>query len=259
MLVRLDNAERGFEEKETAARTTLDRVGPEVASLESTILSAQRSIREHEDTQNPYGEQSADLRRRLGELKREQKACTEDLIAIRRKIERARFWVQGFKEVRLYVINDVLDELKIATDSVLDAMGLVDWEVRYSVEKENRSGDVSRALHVTVLSPDNDKAVRWEVWSGGEAQRLRLAGSLALSEVLLNHAGITTNLEVLDEPSRGMSRGGISDLCDYLAARADRQDKIVVLTDHHALAAGRFRSTLTVIKGEERGSYLEYR
>lgn len=256
--VRLAKAEREFKDKEADARHVLDRVSPQLARAEATITAAKRAIGQHESAANPYRDQASDMRRKLGELKNELAENAQALIRIRRKIERTRFWVQGFKEVRLYVIDDILGELKMATDAVLDAMGLVGWEVRYSVEKETKQGDVSRALHVTVLSPDNDKAVRWEVWSGGEAQRLRLAGSLALAEVLLNHASIATNLEVLDEPSRGMSRGGISDLCDYLAQRAEQQGKTIVLTDHHALAAGRFHSVLTVTK-DKRGSRLTYR
>lgn len=255
-LHRLQESKRNFEEKEMNARDVLGRTDPEYAALTAQIQAAQRGIDERVEEGNPYNRQIADLRTRTVELSRERSAISEDLIMIRRKIARARFWVQGFREVRLYIIDEVLQELELTTNVITDAMGLVDWEVRYDVEKETGKGSINRALHVTILSPNNDKAVRWEVWSGGEAQRLKIAGSLALGEVLLNHAGVRSNLEVLDEPSRGMSRMGIADLCDFLSDRAARLDKSIFLTDHHALNTGRFKTTLTVRK-DAYGSFLD--
>lgn len=255
-LHRLQESKRNFEEKEMAARDVLGRTDPEYAALTAQIQAAQRGIDERVEEGNPYNRQIADLRARDAVLNREYSGLSNDLLLIRRKIARARFWVQGFREVRLYIIDEVLQELELTTNTIVDAMGLVDWEVRYDVEKETGKGSISRALHVTILSPRNDKAVRWEVWSGGEAQRLKIAGSLALGEVLLNHAGVRSNLEVLDEPSRGMSRMGIADLCDFLSDRAARLDKSIFLTDHHALNTGRFKTTLTVRK-DAYGSFLD--
>jgi DNA repair exonuclease SbcCD ATPase subunit len=256
VLRRLQEYKQANEEKEMDARDILGRCDPEFAALTAQIQTARRIIDERAEEGNPYNRQMADLRMRTVKLSRERSVLSEDLILIRRKIARARFWVQGFREVRLYIIDEVLQELELTTNVIVDAMGLVDWEVRYDVEKTTGKGSVSRALHVTILSPGNDKAVRWEVWSGGEAQRLKIAGSLALGEVLLNHAGVRSNLEVLDEPSRGMSRVGIGDLCDFLSERAARLDKSIVLTDHHALSTGRFKSTLTVVK-DRQGSFLD--
>lgn len=255
LIDRLRDNQRTHEDGEADARHILDQITPELASLTVQVSTAETALKDHAEDNNPYNKQASEYRTRLGDMDQELIALISDLKMIRRKVERAKFWVSGFKEVRLYIINEVLQELEMATNVILDSMGLVDWECRYDVEKETNSGKVSRMLHVTILSPANKKTVRWEVWSGGEAQRLKLAGSMALAEVLLNHAGLSTNLEVFDEPSRGMSRAGITDLCDFLSERAARLNKAIFLTDHHALSTGRFKNVLTMIK-DRKGSYL---
>src|SRR4029077_19584673 len=121
---------------------------------------------------------------------------------------------------QLYVITEVLQELEFVSNAMLADVGLEDWQIKFSIEKETQAGTLQSGLHVTILSPSNDKPVRWKCWSGGEGQRLRLVGALALSDVLLNHAGITTNLEVLDEPTSHLSQEGVRDLLPFLAERA---------------------------------------
>src|SRR6202035_4690082 len=98
--------------------------------------------------------------------------------------------------------------------------------------------------------------VKWRSFSGGENQRLRLIGALALSEVLLNYVGITPTLEILDEPSKSLSRQGVKDLIDYLADRAQNLGKRILLVDHHAYESSKFASVTTVVK-DKSGSYIE--
>jgi ABC-type transport system involved in cytochrome bd biosynthesis fused ATPase/permease subunit len=81
-------------------------------------------------------------------------------------------------------------------------------------------------------------------------------GSLALAEVLLNHAGIRTNLEILDEPTRNLSVEGIQDLSEYLGNRAKQLDKDIFFVDHHAREGSNFDEVITIVKTKD-GSHLE--
>jgi len=219
------------------------------------ISIIEKLLERTQNTLNPHLGQIRDLTRRKNAMKDEIAELEIVHKKLLRRVERTKFWAKGFKDVQLYVVEEVLQELELVSNTLLSEMGLDDWEIKYAIEKETQAGTVQRGLNVTVLSPDNDKPVKWESWSGGEGQRLRVLGALALSEVLLNHAGITTNLEILDEPTRGLSDEGVDDLCRYLALRAEQLNKQCWLIDHAAIPSAQFTSTLTVIR-DKKGSRL---
>lgn len=246
-----------FKAKAETAEAALSLQKTDIADLTTKITVIEELIKRSDQTTNPH-KQNLRLLVAMRERKLDAIDELEELHSkLLRRIERVKFWTKGFKEVQLYIVDEVLQELELVTNALLSEMGLDDWEIKYAIEKETKSGTVQRGLNVTVLSPDNNKPVRWECWSGGEGQRLRVLGALALSEVLLNHAGITTNLEVLDEPTRGLSDEGVADLCKYLALRSEQLNKQCWLIDHTAIPSSNFTSTLTVIR-DKKGTRLQF-
>ena len=254
----VDQARKNFNEFNAKANKALETVNflkPQVLELQLKIKQIKEAAQEQRETINPFTEQLQTLRRRKTDLTAQKEKIEEDLHKTERRIERAQFWVRGFKDVRLYVIEETLAELELVTNSMLEDVGLVDWQVRYDIEKETKSGTTQRGLNVLILSPDNKEAVRWESWSGGEGQRLRLIGSLALREVLLNEAGISTNLEILDEPSRHLSKEGIIELVACLSDRAHDLNHSLFYCDHSVVESAEFDSVITVVK-DKQGSYV---
>ena len=198
---------------------------------------------------NPHRARLQDLRRAQAKAVSEGVELQKDIISLEAKIERRKFWIKGFKDIRLFVLNDVLEELEFVTNNMLDDIGLVDWEVRYDVERETKSGTTQRGLVTSVLSPSaGEREVKWTAWSGGEGQRLRLVGALALSQVLLARAGVDCNIEVLDEPTRHLSTEGVEDLCEFLARRATDLERTIWLVDHKAIESSYFNKVVTVTK-----------
>lgn len=247
---------RGLREKADDAGEGRSRLLPRLGESKARVASARQRIEENEGQANPHSDELRRLRKKKQGLAVQLREINEDANKVARSIERAQFWVKGFRDIRLYIVEEVLQELELTTNAVLEDVGLVGWQVLYAVEKETKSGTVSRAINVTILSPTNSGPVRWESWSGGEGQRLRMVGALALSEVLLNYAGVQTNLEVLDEPTRHLSPEGIRDMCEFLASRAQRAERTTFYVDHQSVESSRFASVLTVVKDKD-GSYLE--
>ena len=62
-------------------------------------------------------------------------------------------------------------------------------------------------------------------------------------------------MEILDEPTRGLSPRGIIDLCEFLADRAQTLKRMVWYSDHQSVESSRFASVLTVVKTKD-GSEL---
>lgn len=247
---------KDFTAKAEAAEATLSFQKNDISDINVKISVIEKLLQRAQNTMNPHLEQIKTLKRKRDTMKGEVEELTELHKKLLRRVERTKFWAKGFKDVQLYIVEEVLQELELVSNTLLTEMGLDEWEIKYAIEKETKAGTIQRGLSVTVLSPDNDQPVRWECWSGGEGQRLRVLGALALSEVLLNHAGVTTNLEILDEPTRGLSDEGVDDLCRYLALRASQLNKQCWLIDHAAIPSTQFTSTLTVVR-DKKGSRFQ--
>lgn len=218
----------------------------ELATAEAQAASAWQSQKDAEEETNPHRDTASSARKRLGEIKTGLRAATERIDKLEASIERAQFWVRGFRDIRLMIIDGALDDLRETTAAVLEDFGLGEWSVEYSTERETKSGTTQRALSVSIRSPTAPEGVRWESYSGGEGQRLRVAGALALSEVLMSRAGVTLDFRVLDEPTRGMGGSGVDDLCDLLGEYARDAGLRIFFIDHLARDSASFESTVMV-------------
>lgn len=222
----------------------------ERAEADTKLTYARKELDQWESDVNPHRARLVNLRKLVKTKRAAQEEREGQIEELKHSIETTGYWVKAFKDVRLHVLDEVLRELEFVTNDMLDDIGLLGWEVRYDVERETKSGTTQRGLITTVYSPGNDKDVKWTAWSGGEGQRLRIVGALALSQVLLERAGVDCNIEVLDEPTRHLSSEGVDDLCEFLAKRADDLDRTIWMVDHKAMESTYFNQVVTVVKDE---------
>ena len=164
------------------------------------------------------------------------------------QVKQAEWWVQGFMDIRLSLISEALAALEAHANSSLVSMGLAAWEITFAVDSETKAGKVKRGFSVMIKSPTSPTRVPWAAWSGGEAQRLRMAVSLGLATLIEQHLGAESFVEVWDEPTNAMSAKGIDDLLATLAYRAETFGRQVWLIDHRALGSGEFTQTFKVRK-----------
>jgi DNA repair exonuclease SbcCD ATPase subunit len=247
----LEDAEghlRQFRQRAQSHLDMLQRWRPEMAEKKVELKALEARLKATEGDNNPHRDQVKSLRKRLGKAKDDAEACVSDIESVDVDMGQAKTWQKGFKEIKLHIIEDILHELELATDGMLEEIGLVDWKVHYVIERETARGTVQRGLQVMISSPRSKGRVKWESWSGGEGQRLRIVGALALAQVLLNHAGVQPDLEVLDEPAVYWSGEGINELCAYLADRARTLGKRIYYCDHMAIEGAHFNSRLSVIR-----------
>ena len=250
-----EKAKNQFEIDADEARDVLDRLTPQITAWEAQTREIERYATQTLDEQNPHREQLTMLRKRRDQIKQQIEASQKTIVTKREYAERTKFWIKGFKDIRLLQVEEVLQELEITTNSFCEEFGLVGWQIKYDIERETKSGTIARGLNITVLSPSNKNAVKWESWSGGEAQRLRLIGTLALGNVLLNHIGVSTNLMIFDEPTESLSKEGVQDLVELLAQCAKDMKKSIILVDHHLIESSHFIQTVQVTKNKD-GSML---
>ena len=169
---------------------------------------------------------------------------------LRKRYEVSAFWTKGFREVRLWLMDEILRELEMETNSALVALGLEDWKVAYDVERETKSGTVAKGFQVFVTSPESKEPVPWESWSGGETQRLRIAGAIGVVGLINRQRGVDMGFLAIDEADQLISPEGVSDMLRYLHSYALLENKQVYVVSQSPLSRdfGEFNSIFRVVK-----------
>lgn len=197
---------------------------------------------------NPFARMEKDNGLRIDDMEIELKASVQRLDALNAQHSLQSSWVRWFKEIRLGLIGEALEQLEIEVNSSVAALGLLEWELRFTLDRETAAGTLQRGFTVEVISPHNPKPVPWEAWSGGEGQRLRIAANMGLANLIRARTGTRLNLEVWDEPTQFMSGQGVADLLDSLKQRAITEDRQVWIVDHRTLGYSGFTGSVGVIK-----------
>lgn len=235
----------------------LDKIIREAQSTAAKIKAQQERVLDIEDEGNPHEKQITSLKAKQVELGQQVDDLTEKARQLEKEAGECAFWVDAFREIRLQQIDSTLDELEITTDRHVEALGLEGWSIRFQTERETKSGNVSSAF-TTLLYPPGAKGepIRWQSYSGGEAQRWQMATAFGLSEVLLARSGIEPNIICLDEPTKGLSTQGVDDLLSFLRDHAKENNLTIYFVDHHSLDKGYFDDVITVTK-DEKGSHID--
>ena len=208
----------------------------------STLKDCRRAITDLEADledckadKNPHRVQQEKNAKRLEALNDDREKQFAELEALVESEQASRYWVKGFKSVKLFAVSAALNELEAEVNNALDGLGLGGWSVEFDVDKENKNGNLSKGFFAFISGPDNLEPVKWEAWSGGESQRLRLAASLGLANMIRASKGLELPFEIWDEPSQWMSDSGITGLLDVLQRRARRLKRQIWLIDHRGL------------------------
>lgn len=239
--------------KLTKAKATIEA---ESKVLMKEAIRLRTRYEEAREERNPYVQEKLDHEKRLKNLEAMLVDQKKDVISTKAKHDAAKFWVKGFKEVRFHLIKEALLQFEIEVNSSLQSLGLGDWKMTFSMDEETKSGTIKKGFSVAVQSPHNKEKVKWEAWSGGEGQRLRLAASMGLINLILSRRSYETNVEIWDEPTQYLSEKGVYDLLDTISNRAEMLGKQIWIVDHRTLCYANFKRSFKMVKTKE-GSKLE--
>ena len=145
--VRADHERIMREERAAVGAVEAARVGLDAARAQVDPFTEPGSI-------------AAQRRHHLEERAREIDNRRDQLEQERQTIEP---WVEGFKNIRLMVLDDVLATLSVLTTSYANELGLP-CTVAFAIERTTKAGTVVSGVQMTV-----DAIERLEAWSGGEA------------------------------------------------------------------------------------------
>ena len=239
------------------ARNIITKADAEMRAEIARKATLKESIEIEKGKPNPYSAIIAEKQALLKELKSKLNEDSTLLAKTQAEHEAVSFWVTGFKRLRLSLIENTLRALELEVNNSLTTLGLTDWQIEFDVERENKSGGITKGFTVFIRNSTHPEPVRFEAWSGGETKRLQLAGDLGLANLIMLQAGLTNTIEFYDEPSNHLSQEGLLDLAETLYQRAINDNKRILMVDHHNIDFGDFAGVIKVTKTEE-GSSLEY-
>lgn len=232
----------------SASYNNAQKAREELATAQGDFRAEQRALDRAQGETNPYTEledrRKKDLAQARQQLVKVKQGLDQDIAFA----QGVKFWSKGFKDVRLSLIEESLQQLNLEVNECVEDLGLSGWTLTFDVERETKRGTIKRGFQCMVHNPNTDKDLPWEAWSGGERQRLRLACSMGVSNLICAHRGISPNFELWDEPTTSLTTEGIGALLDCLAARAQQQNKRIFLADHHVFDYGGFAGLIEVLK-----------
>lgn len=219
-----------------------------IRQLKDRIDAGGAMVERMMEEDNPHAARIHTMEDEQRKVEQARQALAADIAARNADTEVAEFWQKAFQRIRLFQTRRVLAQLEIQTTTEAWALGLTNWKVTYATERENKSGTFGFGIHILITPPGSEQPIPWPAWSGGEKQRLRRAISIAFAELIQRMCGVSYGLEVWDEPSAGLTSGGIQDLLQTLATRAEQRGKAIWVVDHAALAYSGFEEVWRVVK-----------
>lgn len=212
-------------------------------NIERMLLQAKGMVAET----NPYTWQIQQAQAAYTEVADRMDALEETAGILSQQFAQYTYWQQGFKRVRLFEVNQVLDRLNLETANAASALGIGDWTITNAVSVETKSGTIKPGIFVTVTGPNGERIVED---SAGENQRVRLASAFGFSSLIQNMAGISFDFAVFDEPCAWLSTEGVYDLLDQLKDVAEINNKAIWVLDHRVLDYSGFTERWRVTKGQ---------
>lgn len=195
---------------------------------------------------NPYSSRIESNKKERENLLTDKKGNEEELKNLDKKLIAATYWKSGFKRIRLFFVQQILNALQLEIKASLGSLGLDDWNIKLSTETETKSGTTKLGIQIKVQSRTAEAP--WEAWSGGEAQRLRISIALGLSNLIQRSSGSFFDFLVLDEPTSWLSPEGIEDMLESLYNVSREREKAVWVIDHRALPYSSFDEIWSVTK-----------
>ena len=197
---------------------------------------------------NPFQELTRATEQGIVNTEAELKEIQSQIDVISKEYTGMNFWVRGFKELRLWIMTDALMALAIETNNAVAQLGLPDWRLKFQMERETSTGDISKGFHAMIHSPefDDEDYIPFKAYSGGERQRLKLGGAIGFGSLIKDYKGVSFNISVWDEPTSFLSTEGIDDLIQCLYEDAIFNNKVIYIVDQRHLENALFESVITV-------------
>src|SRR5258706_15663475 len=240
--------------KETKIKGNRNATENEIVYLEREYKRLEIEIKKAKEQKNEFSQIMAEKRDEVSGVNKKIEGIKSKIAQLNEDYAATHFWVAGFKRLRLHIIEETLRTLEVEVNNNLASLGLGDWKIEFDIERENKSGGVTKGF-ITLITDPKGYTAKYETLSFGETQRVKLAGCFGLANLIMERAGLVSKVEFYDEITQHMSDEGVKDTLDCLRDRAVNTDKQIWLIDHRSMDYVDFTGTLTIIQNDK-GSHI---
>lgn len=228
---------------------------PEEEKIRSRIENIKREQETIRKMPNPYKEQESTRKATLFSLASEAKSLRQQIESLETESKYYAFWAEGFKKIRFSLFGTAIDRFQDYAQATLSQY-TSELQIYFSTERETRSGTVKDEFDISVTDASGT-TLSYELYSGGEKQKLRLSIALALAQMIRDSCGKEFNFIAFDEPNDALDDCGKSVNFEVFSKLA-QDGRAVLVTDHDALFKDQFDRTIVVVK-ENGKSRIEHR
>ena len=187
------------------------------------------------------------LNQRIGECDIEIEKLTKQLLPISEEMDTIKFWQfnMGRSGFQTYLANKAIKILEGSTNYFLEKMK-IDYRVMINPFTILKSGEVREKIDC-FISDNGIDAKNFLAYSGGERQRVTLAGILAIQRLInlsLNGKGI--NMLLLDESLGNIDSMGTMEIVRIL----EKLEITVMLITQNVEDSSIFQNSIQVVKRE---------
>jgi DNA repair exonuclease SbcCD ATPase subunit/DNA repair exonuclease SbcCD nuclease subunit len=238
-----------LEQEQKLGRQELETLRSSLSRLELRRRSLNKDLNREILEDDPYEKMIQGVREERQRISEEKAELLSTIERIRQEREAFRFWAATFKHLRYRVVEKVLDSLSIEVETAANSLGLKGWEIKFEHELETESGTIKPGIYLAVRNRESPQSKG--PWSGGESQRIRLAVSWGLANLIRRLLAVRFDLEVYDEPISWLSEEGVGDLLECLKSRAESLDRQIWLIYHHPVPHSGFTEIWEVLKSDQ--------
>ena len=203
-----------------------DRLVERKEGLIAQCRQLNKEVSRIESMNNPYLAKIEEFNGKTETAKRIIEQLGHRITQKTNEISHLQFLKEGFKEIKSYVFQGLLNELNNKTNTYLKE--LFDITAHISFGNVSEEGDISKIV-TTVVLDGYERSLG--LLSGGQFRRVQLAVDFALADIVAERAKNPINIRILDEVMKDLSEGSQSKVVDIL----QRMGGSTVVIEHNSL------------------------
>jgi DNA repair exonuclease SbcCD ATPase subunit len=217
-----------------------------MATLESEIKTLGIRINNKIEEVNPYIEMEEKRKNQIKILGVEIRNINTQITEVQNRKNYFDIWVDGFKKIRMMIFDTMISQLEHLAQGYLSQYSS-ELNIVMTTERETRSGTIKDEFHIAIIDTNGDE-ISYEMYSGGERQKIRLSISRALAQFIKEGCGVDFNVVAFDEPNDSLDDVGKEINFNTFEELSEKEGKAVLVTDHDSTFKEKFDYNIVVIK-----------
>lgn len=229
-------------------------MGEKEKAVSNQIEGLKQRIEKDKKEINPYIEIENKRIQSIKDTGADIRKIQSDILIQEKERKYYVLWTDGFKKIRMTLFGNMVEHLEDIAQAFLSQYSS-ELQIVINTERETKSGTIKDEIYIGVVDIDGNE-MSYEMYSGGEKQKVRLSIARALAQFIKDFCGIDYNFIAFDEPNDALDDVGKETNFETFNELAENDNKAVFVTDHDATFKDKFDENITIIKENKMSKIL---